>query len=73
MNQTEIYVAVVVPLSLSVCTRENLSFKIDSYTRNAAFGTSSVTIAKSIRNLITAEDRNNGSTNLMFCLRADVI
>ena len=69
LNHSEIYAAVV---SNSACTSENSSFEIDSDTENASFGTSSVTISKSIGDLITAEDRNNGSVKLTFCLRADV-
>jgi hypothetical protein len=69
LDQTGIYAAVV---SNSACTSDNSSFEINSNTQNAAFGTSSVTVTKSIRELITADERNSGSVKLAFCLRADV-
>eukprot|EP00804_Cyclotella_cryptica_P023544 CCRYP_012157-RB/>CCRYP_012157-RB protein AED:0.47 eAED:1.00 QI:0/0/0/1/0/0/2/0/295 len=68
-RKTTIFAAVV---STSECTSENSSFEIDSSTDNAVWGSENVTVSKSIRELITAEDRNSGLVKLNFCLRADV-
>jgi hypothetical protein len=46
---------------------------IDAKTENVSSGLSSVTVSKSISELITAEDKNSGSVKLAFCLRADVL
>ncbi|KAL7517189.1 hypothetical protein ACHAWX_002135 [Stephanocyclus meneghinianus] len=46
---------------------------IDAKTENVSSGLSSVTVSKSISELITAQDKNSGSVKLDFCLRADVL
>ncbi len=70
LDETQIYAAVV---SNSACTRDNSSFMVDAATENVSSGLSSVTLSKSIREMITAEDKNSGSVKLIFCLRADVL
>jgi hypothetical protein len=69
MDNTEIYAAVI---SNSPCTEDNSLDEVDSDTPYAAFGQSSVTVLQSINELITAQDKNQGSVQLNFCLRADV-
>eukprot|EP00956_Cyclotella_meneghiniana_P002322 scaffold2614_cov85-Cyclotella_meneghiniana.AAC.2 len=69
LEDTEIFTAVV---SNSHCTDDNSSFEVDSNTPNVEFGSSNATVSQNIKNLITPDDRNQGSVYLSFCLRADV-